>query len=100
MNCTCVKDTERRLAAAPFVADKAGENVKATCEAAGITMTNDMQLRATINIPFRITGTAKGFTKGKLMPCIANYCPFCGLTTGRHVVGEDVGIAAAFGGAA
>lgn len=100
MNCDCVKTIETKLASAPFIAAKAGDNIKVECQATGIAMTADNSMRSVINIPFRIRGTGRGFTsaKGKEMPCVASHCPFCGLTTGRHVVGEDAGIAAAFAG--
>ena len=97
MNCDCVKTIETKLASAPFIVAKAGSDIKAECQATGFAMTDDMGIRSVINIPFRIRGTGKGFAsaKGKEMPCVASHCPFCGLTTGRYVVGEDAGIAAA-----
>lgn len=101
MNCTCVKDTERRIVAAPFIKAKAGERVTAECQATGFAMTEDMDLRAVLNIPFLVRGSGKGYNtvKGKLMPVVASYCPFCGRSTKRYVVGEDAGLAAALGGA-
>ncbi|MGK5049475.1 hypothetical protein ACQ4WP_26805 [Janthinobacterium sp. GB4P2] len=97
MNCDCVKRIETNLASSPFIVAKAGSDIKVECQATGFAMTDDMGLLSTINIPFRIRGTGKGFTsaKGKEMPCVASHCPFCGRTTGRYVVGEDAGIAAA-----
>lgn len=99
MNCNCVKDIEKKLAAAPFIVAKAGENVTVECQATGMQMSDDMSLRTTINIPFRIRGTGKGFAsaKGMEMPCIASYCPFCGRTTGRYTEGADDGLLAAMG---
>lgn len=80
MNCGCIKRLEREIAEAPFVKAKAGENIKVTCAATGFQMTDDMNLKLVINIPFRIRGTGKGFTseKGKELPVVASYCPFCG----------------------
>lgn len=97
MNCDCVKTIETKLAGAPFIVAKAGSDIQVECQATGFAMTDDMGMRSVINIPFRIRGTGKGFTsaKGKEMPCVASHCPFCGRTTGRYVVGEDAGIAAA-----
>ena len=102
MNCNCVKSTETKLAKAPFIVEKAGADIKVECMATGFQMTEDMNLRSTISIPFKITGTGKGFSsaKGKTMPFVADYCPFCGRTTGRYTVGEDVGIASAMHGEA
>ena len=97
MNCDCVKTIEKNLASSPFIVTKAGSNIQVECQTTGFAMTDDMGLLSTINIPFRIRGTGKGFTsaKGKEMPCVASHCPFFGRTTGRYVVGEDAGIAAA-----
>jgi hypothetical protein len=80
MNCGCIKRLEGEIAQAPFVKAKAGENITVTCAATGFQMTDDMDLKLVINIPFRIRGTGKGFTseKGKEMPVVASYCPFCG----------------------
>ena len=97
MTCDCVKRIETNLASSPFIVAKAGSDIQVECQATGFAMTDDMGLLSTINIPFRIRGTGKGFTsaKGKEMPCVASHCPFCGRTTGHYVVGEDAGIAAA-----
>lgn len=102
MNCDCVKRIETNMASAPFIVAKAGDHITVECQATGFAMTDDNSMRSVINIPFRIRGTGKGFTsaKGKEMPCVASHCPFCGLTAGRYVVGEDAGIAAAFAGRA
>lgn len=102
MNCDCVKRIETSMASAPFIVAKAGDHITVECQATGIAMTDDNGMRGVINIPFRIRGTGKGFTsaKGKEMPCVASHCPFCGRATGRYVVGEDAGIAAAFAGRA
>lgn len=94
MNCNCVKSTETKLATAPFIVEKAGSDIKVECMATGFQMTEDMDLRSTINIPFKITGTGKGFSgvKGKTMPFVAGFCPFCGRTTSRYTVGEYEGL--------
>lgn len=83
MNCGCIKRLEGEIAQAPFVKAKAGENIEVTCAATGFHMTDDMDLKLVINIPFRIRGTGKGFTSenGKEMPVVASYCPFCGKST-------------------
>lgn len=98
MNCNCVKTVEAKLAAAPFIVAKAGNNIRVECQATGMQMTEDMGLRSTINIPFVVRGTGKGYSsaKGKEMPCIASFCPFCGRSTSHYAVGCDEGIAAAF----
>lgn len=99
MNCDCVKRIESKLSSAPFIVAKAGNDIKVECLAVGIALTEEMSMRSVINIPFRIRGTGKGFSsaKGKEMPCVASYCPFCGRTTGAYTAGQDAGIAAATG---
>ena len=79
---------------------KAGDNIEVECQATDIAMTNDNSMRSVINIPFRIRRTGKDFTsvKGKEIPFVVTYCPFCGRSTARYVVGEDATIAAAFAG--
>ncbi|MGO4380351.1 hypothetical protein [Pseudoduganella sp. RAF53_2] len=98
MNCNCVKEVGTKLASAPFITKQAGQDIRAECQATGLAVTRDMNMVAVINIPFRIRGTAKGFSsaKGKEMPCVATYCPFCGRPAGygKYAVGQDEGIAA------
>jgi|GEM_PF-2553212 len=93
MKCECVKDIETRIAA--HMRPQAGDDAKAVCQATGIVINAEMDLVGVLNIPFKITGSKKGFTsaKGKEMPCTANYCPFCGRSTKRYVVGEDAALA-------
>lgn len=94
MNCGCVKRVERQLAEAPFVKAKAGENIKVSCAATGFQMTDDMDLRLVLSIPFRVRGTGKGFTseKGKELPVVASFCPFCGQSTKAAKIGADEAI--------
>jgi hypothetical protein len=98
MNCNCVKRTETNLAAAPFIVEKAGTGITVECMATGFQMTDDMDLISTINVPFRIRGTGKGFSSanGKTMPFVASFCPFCGRTAGagKYTVGEYDGLVA------
>lgn len=97
MNCDCIKRVESKLATAPFIVAKAGDNITAECQAVSLAVMADNSLVVAIDIPFRIRGTGKGFNRpnGKVTPCIASHCPFCGRTTGRYVIGEDAGIEAA-----
>jgi hypothetical protein len=100
MNCNCVKSMETKLAAAPFIVEKAGDNITATCQAVGFAMSEEMDLHSVINIPFVVRGTGKGYNtvKGKAMPFVSSFCPFCGRIAGhgKYTVGADAGIAAAF----
>lgn len=81
MNCNCIRETEQRLA--EFVKPKVGDDATATCMAVGLQITDDMGIRTVLNIPFRIKGSKKGFNreKGKEMPFVASFCPFCGVST-------------------
>lgn len=96
MNCDCIKNIQGEIA--ELMKPKAGDNATAKIQGMSMQLV-DAGLRYTLTIPFRIKGSNKGYTseKGKEMPCNANYCPFCGRTTGRYSVGEDHGIAAAMG---
>lgn len=97
MNCDCIDRIEGKMV--KFMTPQAGTNVTARIQ--GVAFALGETLTTKLMIPFRIKGTAKGFTseKGKEMGCAASNCPFCGRTTGRYVVGEDAGIAAAFAAA-
>lgn len=76
MNCDCIELNEKRLV--EFLKDQAGESATATCQAIALQITSDMNLRTVLNIPFRVKGTGKGFIRGKDVPIVANFCPFCG----------------------
>lgn len=83
MDCGCIKRVEGEIAEAQFVKEKAGENIEVTCMATGFQLTDDMGLNLVLNIPFRVRGTGKGFSsaKGKELPVVASFCPFCGKPT-------------------
>jgi hypothetical protein len=96
MNCNCISDLEKRLA--DHFRPKAGPNVTATCTATGFVLSENRMTLAH-NTEFCIKGSGKGFTsaKGKLVPVVASYCPFCARDTRRYTVGADAGLDAAFG---
>lgn len=93
MKCHCIKTMESKLA--EMARPKAGPDAKATLVNTGFTMTDDMDLRMVLNIPFRVKGSMKGYTseKGKEVPFVASFCPFCGRSTRRHVEGAYEGLA-------
>lgn len=99
MNCDCIGKTEKKIA--EYLKPQAGEDVKVECLATAISINDDMGLHMAIRIPFSVKGSKKGFTsqKGKEMPVMASYCPFCSRDTrpGHYTVGQDDGIASAIG---
>jgi hypothetical protein len=104
MKCDCIKDIESRLA--DFMRPKAGDNCTAKAQGTvfyvdGSSPVGQSRMESTLQIPFRVKGSAKGYTseRGKEIGCNVNYCPFCGRNAKRHVVGEDAGLAAAMGSA-
>ena len=93
MNCDCIKDIEQKMA--EFMRPKAGDDATAKVKNTALCVSNDLsKMFLTLQIPFAIKGSKKGFTseKGKEMGCNASNCPFCGRTTGRYVVGEYDGL--------
>lgn len=94
MNCDCIKEFETAIG--NHMKPLAGDDATAKIQGTALNLVGN-GLRYVLTIPFRVKGSKKGYTseKGKEMPCNANYCPFCGRTTGRYVVGADDGISAA-----
>lgn len=90
MDCGCIKRLEGEIAETSFVKAKAGDNIKVECAATAFQMTDDMGLKLVVNIPFRVRGTGKGFTseKGKELPVVASFCPFCGKPAAANVGAE------------
>ena len=97
MNCECIFEVERGLA--DHFRAEAGDNARATCNQVGINLSSGSM---TLSIGFTVRGNSRKFStsKGVSASMVASFCPFCGCGTKRHVVGEDVGISAACGGAA
>jgi hypothetical protein len=82
MKCECVARVEKELAA-KFAKDLNidVEQVTAECQSAGFTV-QDNTLTVALRSDFRITADAKGYRRGKTVPMIAAFCPFCGSPTG------------------
>lgn len=80
---------------------QAGDDATARLQGTAINIIGN-RLKLVLTIPFRIKGSKKGFTseKGKELPFNVRCCPFCGRTTGRYNIGEDVGISSAMKGSA
>jgi hypothetical protein len=75
MKCECISDIEKKLAEKYTV--ELGIEPKVECQSVGFTLI-DNKFDMTLRTDYKITAPVKGFTKGKIMPVFANYCPFCG----------------------
>jgi hypothetical protein len=75
MKCDCLTDIEKKLAAK--YTDELGVEVKVDCQNMAFSIVN-LSFDTTHFTNYKITAPVKGFTKGKIMPVHANYCPFCG----------------------
>ncbi|VVE79330.1 gp41 [Pandoraea sputorum] len=78
MNCDCISRTENAVAE-KFSAE-VGADIKATCMGTGFLL-HGSSLAVCINTTFKLTGSAKGYTRGKEINMIASFCPFCGEST-------------------
>ncbi|MTD32437.1 hypothetical protein [Paludibacterium denitrificans] len=81
MQCTCLRDIEKKLTE-KFTSDLSVPAEVSCQNEAFIHEGNCMEIAHTTN--FKITANAKGFMKGKNMPVTANYCPFCGKPTKKE----------------
>ncbi|CAJ9987513.1 gp41 [Burkholderia pseudomallei] len=78
MNCNCISKIEIKLA--KRYSEELGVDASADCQSAGFSM-SDNSIRVIHKTEFKIVAQAKGFTRGKLIPVISSYCPFCGKST-------------------
>ncbi|ODP35129.1 hypothetical protein [Pandoraea sp. ISTKB] len=78
MNCDCISTTEKRIEE-KFSAEL-GADIKATCTAAALAVRGNA-LETCLYTRFKLTGNAKGYTRGKEITMIASFCPFCGEPT-------------------
>lgn len=77
MNCTCINDLEKKLAAK--YSAELGTSASAECRAAGFSF--GKSLMVIHKTEFKITANAPCYKRGKSIPVIASYCPFCGTST-------------------
>ncbi|MEM5325213.1 hypothetical protein VSR34_01195 [Paraburkholderia sp. JHI2823] len=75
MNCNCLNEMEDKVAA-KFSADL-GVPVEAQCQAVAFGM-SDSGVTLWHKTEFKITAPTKGYARGKLVPVMASFCPFCG----------------------
>lgn len=78
MNCNCLSEMEEKVAA-KFTADL-GARAEASCQAVAFGL-NDSGMVLWHKTEFKVTADAKGFKRGKLIPVMASFCPFCGKST-------------------
>jgi len=81
MNCNCISEIERKLA--KCYTEELSADATADCQASGFAMGVDT-VRVIHKTEFKIVAQAKGFTRGKLVPVLASYCPFCGKPAGEE----------------
>lgn len=74
MNCTCINDLELKLA--KKYSGELGADATAECQASGFTI--GMSVSVIHKTDFKITADVPGFKRGKTVPVIASFCPFCG----------------------
>lgn len=82
MNCNCISEIENKLA--KRYSEELGADATADCQSAGFAM-GDSSVRVIHKTEFKIVAQAKGFARGKLVPVLASYCPFCGKPAGEGV---------------
>lgn len=75
MNCNCISEIEIKMA--KRYSEELGVEAFADCQSAGFAMGNNF-VRLIHKTEFKIIAQAKGFMRGKLVPVVASYCPFCG----------------------
>lgn len=78
MNCNCISEIEIKLA--KRYSEEFGADASADCQSAGFSMSSN-SIRVIHKTEFKIVAQAKGFMRGKLIPVISSYCPFCGKST-------------------
>lgn len=81
MNCNCVTEYENKIKEL-FKDEHDVEPTDVTCKNAGFRFAGG-NLVTTLSIIFNVEADVKGFRSknGKAVPVIANYCPFCGVST-------------------
>jgi hypothetical protein len=77
MNCNCINELEKKLA--DKYSSELGTPANVECKAAGFTFGKSLQV--VHKSEFKITANAAGFKKGKSIPMVASFCPFCGTST-------------------
>ena len=75
MNCNCISEIEKKISASHT--EKLGAIAEVSCQASGFAMA-DNSVRVIHKTDFKVTAQAKGWTRGKMVPVIASFCPFCG----------------------
>ncbi len=81
MNCNCIGEIEKKLA--KRYSAELETDATADCQSAGFAM-GEEGVRVIHKTEFKIVAQAKGFARGKLVPVLASYCPFCGKAAGEE----------------
>ncbi|MDN7965981.1 hypothetical protein QZM91_00365 [Burkholderia multivorans] len=83
MNCNCISEIENKLA--KRYSEELGADATADCQSAGFAI-GDSSVRVIHKTEFEIVAQAKGFARGKLVPVLASYCPFCGKPAAKESI--------------
>lgn len=82
MNCNCISDLGEKLT--ERFTEQLGVEASVTCENEGFLFGKSSASQALFT-NFKVTAQAKGYTRGKVIPVSANYCPFCGKSAKEEV---------------
>lgn len=86
MQCNCLTEAENKLKEKLTVELGVAVEVRSTNETF-VLAKNSFEARHFTN--FKITANAKGYTRGKDMPLISNYCPICGKAAKANTEGAQ-----------
>ncbi|AYQ88661.1 MAG: hypothetical protein V4793_01630 [Paraburkholderia tropica] len=80
MNCNCISELEKKLA--ERYSAELGSPASVECRDVGFSMAAN-SIRVIHKTEFKVTAQAKGWARGKVIPVIASFCPFCGKPAGE-----------------
>lgn len=76
MSCNCTKEFTDKMA--EHVTQQLGVPVKAEYQNETLVLTKELGVVHRHFVSFKITADKPGYRKGKDMPFVIKFCPFCG----------------------